>query len=123
LVILDASPYFGGRSGGATEKGIDPQKIIADLGNYAKRLSATLLIVDPITPLDPAERRHQPEPGSSPFADSIDSIATQYNQPAYRTICRKEPRPAPAASSSFSLPESFCSRSARSTASTSALWR
>ncbi len=51
LVVLDASPYFGGRSGGATEKGIDPQKIIADLGNYAKRLSATLLIVDPITPL------------------------------------------------------------------------
>jgi circadian clock protein KaiC len=49
LVILDASPYFGARSGG--EKGIDPQKIVADLGSYARRLSATLLIIDPITPL------------------------------------------------------------------------
>ena len=49
LVILDASPYFGAR--GAADKGIDPQKIVADLANYAKRLNATLLIIDPITPL------------------------------------------------------------------------
>jgi circadian clock protein KaiC len=45
LVILDAA------SGSATEKGIDPQKMVADLGNYAKSLGATILIVDPITPL------------------------------------------------------------------------
>jgi circadian clock protein KaiC len=45
LVILDAA------SGTATEKGIDPQKMVADLGNYAKGLGATILIVDPITPL------------------------------------------------------------------------
>jgi circadian clock protein KaiC len=51
LVILDASPYFGGRSGGTGEKGIDPQKIVADLGGYARRLAATILIIDPITPL------------------------------------------------------------------------
>jgi len=51
LVILDASPYFGGRSGGTSEKGIDPQKIVTDLGIYARRLGATLLIIDPITPL------------------------------------------------------------------------
>jgi circadian clock protein KaiC len=50
LVILDASPYFGARSS-AGEKGIDPQKIVADLGSYARRLGATLLIIDPITPL------------------------------------------------------------------------
>jgi circadian clock protein KaiC len=49
LVILDASPYFGARSG--SDKGIDPQKIVADLGTYARRLGATLLIIDPITPL------------------------------------------------------------------------
>jgi len=83
LVILDASPYFGGRSGGATEKGIDPQKIIADLGNYAKRLSATLLIVDPITPLI------LPNDATSPSQDQARSLiqliqSTQYNQPAYR---------------------------------------
>jgi circadian clock protein KaiC len=51
LVILDASPYFGGRGAGSGEKGIDPQKIVADLGNYSRRLDATLLFIDPITPL------------------------------------------------------------------------
>ncbi|HVO91452.1 MAG TPA: ATPase domain-containing protein [Terriglobales bacterium] len=51
LVILDASPYFGGRGSGGVDKGVDPQKIVADLGNYAKRLSATTLIIDPLTPL------------------------------------------------------------------------
>jgi circadian clock protein KaiC len=45
LVILDAA------SGSAAEKGIDPQKMVADLGNYAKGLGATILIIDPITPL------------------------------------------------------------------------
>jgi circadian clock protein KaiC len=45
LVILDAA------SGSATEKGIDPQKMVADLGNYAKSLGASILIIDPITPL------------------------------------------------------------------------
>jgi circadian clock protein KaiC len=48
LIILDAAPYFGARGGG--EKGIDPQKIVADLGNYVRRLGATQLIIDPITP-------------------------------------------------------------------------
>jgi len=51
LLILDASPYFGARSGSSVEKGIDPQKIVADLGGYARRLAATILIIDPITPL------------------------------------------------------------------------
>ena len=45
LVILDAA------SGSATDKGVDAQKMVADLGNYAKSLGATLLIIDPITPL------------------------------------------------------------------------
>jgi len=48
LIVLDAAPYFGARGGG--EKGIDPQKIVADLGNYVRRLGATLLIIDPVTP-------------------------------------------------------------------------
>jgi circadian clock protein KaiC len=50
LAILDASPYFTGRSGSATEKGIDPQKIVPDLNNYVKKLGASLLIIDPVTP-------------------------------------------------------------------------
>ncbi|HKY07482.1 MAG TPA: ATPase domain-containing protein [Candidatus Binatia bacterium] len=45
LAILDAA------SGSATEKGIDPQKLVADLGTYTKSLAATILIIDPITPL------------------------------------------------------------------------
>ncbi len=51
LIILDAAPYFGARGGNSIEKGVDPQKIVADLGSYVKRLNATLLIIDPITPL------------------------------------------------------------------------
>lgn len=65
LVILDASPYFGARG---TDKGIDPQKIVADLGNYAKRLNATLLIIDPITPLI------LPNDATSPSQDQARSL-------------------------------------------------
>lgn len=50
LAILDASPYFTARSGSASDKGIDPQKIVADLSNYVKRLNASLLLIDPVTP-------------------------------------------------------------------------
>ncbi len=77
MVILDASPYFGARSASATEKGIDPQKVVADLGNYARRLSATLLIIDPITPLI------LPNDATSPSQDQARSlvqlIQTQLN--------------------------------------------
>lgn len=45
LVILDAA------SGSATDKGIDPQKMVADLEVYTKKLGATILVIDPITPL------------------------------------------------------------------------
>jgi circadian clock protein KaiC len=51
LVILDAAPYFGGRAGAAAEKGIDLPKIISDLANYAKRMDAKRLAIDPVTPL------------------------------------------------------------------------
>jgi circadian clock protein KaiC len=54
LVILDAA------SGSAAEKGIDPQKLVADLGNYTKSLGATILVIDPITPL-----LLPPNPGTS----------------------------------------------------------
>ncbi|HZD39427.1 MAG TPA: ATPase domain-containing protein, partial [Terriglobales bacterium] len=51
LVILDASPYFGGRAALGSEKGVDLQKIVSDLSGYAKRLQATRLVIDPVTPL------------------------------------------------------------------------
>jgi circadian clock protein KaiC len=66
LIILDASPYFGARGGG--EKGIDPQKIVADLGNYVRRLGATLLIIDPVTPFS------LPPDASSPAQDQARSL-------------------------------------------------
>ncbi len=58
LVILDASLYFSGRPAGAGEKGIDLSRFVTDLADYANKLKATRLTIDPITPLiisrDPA---------------------------------------------------------------------
>lgn len=51
LVILDASPYFSGRAGASGEKNVDLTRIVSDLTAYAKRMAATRLVVDPITPL------------------------------------------------------------------------
>ena len=51
LVILDASPYFSGRAGAASDKGVDLQKIVSDLAGYATRIGATRLVIDPVTPM------------------------------------------------------------------------
>ena len=51
LVILDASQYFSGRAGSAGEKSVDLARIISDLSAYAKRMNATRIAIDPITPL------------------------------------------------------------------------
>jgi circadian clock protein KaiC len=51
FAILDASPYFSGRAGTVADKGVDLQKIVSDLAAYAKKLEATRLAIDPITPL------------------------------------------------------------------------
>jgi circadian clock protein KaiC len=51
LVILDASPYFSGRAGSATDKGLDLSKFVTDLATYANKLEAVRLVVDPVTPL------------------------------------------------------------------------
>jgi circadian clock protein KaiC len=50
LVILDASPYFSGRTA-IGEKGIDLSKFVTDLAGYTNKLEATRLAIDPITPL------------------------------------------------------------------------
>jgi circadian clock protein KaiC len=68
LAILDASPYFTARSGSAADKGIDPQKIVADLSNYVKRLGASLLVIDPVTPFI------LPADASSPAQDQARSL-------------------------------------------------
>jgi circadian clock protein KaiC len=51
LVILDASPYFSGRAGTPSDKGADLQKIVSDLATYAKRIDASRLVIDPVTPI------------------------------------------------------------------------
>jgi circadian clock protein KaiC len=51
FAILDASPYFSGRAGTVGDKGVDLQKIVSDLAAYAKKLEATRLVIDPVTPL------------------------------------------------------------------------
>jgi len=51
LVILDASPYFGGRAGAPQAKAIDLPKIVGDLTTYATRMEATRIAIDPVTPL------------------------------------------------------------------------
>ena len=51
FAILDASPYFSGRAGTVGEKGVDLPKIVSDLATYAKKLEATRLVIDPVTPL------------------------------------------------------------------------
>ena len=51
LVMLDASAYFSGRAGAATDKGVDLQKIVSDLAGYAKRIDASRLVIDPVTPM------------------------------------------------------------------------
>ncbi|HEY7316635.1 MAG TPA: ATPase domain-containing protein [Candidatus Binatia bacterium] len=51
FAILDASPYFSGRAGAMGDKGVDLQKIVSDLAAYAKKLEATRLVIDPVTPL------------------------------------------------------------------------
>jgi len=68
LAILDAGPFFEGRSGSATEQGVNPQKIVTDLGTYAKSLGATILIVDPLTPLT------RPVDSKSPGQDHARSL-------------------------------------------------
>jgi KaiC/GvpD/RAD55 family RecA-like ATPase len=50
LVILDAAPYFGARAA-TPEKAMDLQRIVADLAGYAKKLEASRLAIDPVTPL------------------------------------------------------------------------
>jgi circadian clock protein KaiC len=68
LAILDAAPYFEIRGGSATEQSVNPQKMVTDLGTYAKTLGATILIVDPLTPLT------RPMDSKSPGQDHARSL-------------------------------------------------
>lgn len=51
LMILDASAYLGARATMSPEKSMDLQRIVTDLAGYAKKLEASRLVIDPVTPL------------------------------------------------------------------------
>ena len=78
--MLDASAYFSGRAGTATDKGVDLQKIVSDLAGYAKRIDASRLVIDPVTPMifsDSAQSRS----GSGSFLHSPGALAVKYHEP------------------------------------------
>lgn len=102
LIVLDASPYFGARGGG--EKGIDPQKIVADLGNYVRRLGATLLIIDPVTPFS------LPPDASSPAQDQARSlIQLVQTQIGVTNLLTAQRGPGGASSSAIAIEEHLAS--------------
>lgn len=51
FLILDASAYFNTRALDDSSRGIDVQRILADLNAYVRRLGATRLVIDPVGPL------------------------------------------------------------------------
>jgi circadian clock protein KaiC len=57
FLILDASAYFGGRVG-EPGKGVDVQRVAADLNSYIARMGAVRVVIDPVGPLLSA---HNPE--------------------------------------------------------------
>jgi len=50
FLILDASAYFGARAGDPT-KGVDVQRVAADLNTYIARMGASRIVIDPVGPL------------------------------------------------------------------------
>ncbi len=50
FLILDASAYFGARSGDPG-KGVDVQRVAADLNIYIGRMGALRVVIDPVGPL------------------------------------------------------------------------
>ncbi len=58
FLILDASAYFGARAMDAG-KGVDVQRVAADLNTYIARMGATRLVIDPAGPLLAARNADQ----------------------------------------------------------------
>jgi len=50
FLILDASAYFVARAGD-TGKGVDVQRVAADLNTYITRMGAVRVVIDPVGPL------------------------------------------------------------------------
>ena len=58
FLILDASAYFGGRAG-EPAKGVDVQRVAADLNTYITRMGAARVVIDPVGPLLAARNADQ----------------------------------------------------------------
>lgn len=58
FLILDASAYFGGRAGDPA-KGVDVQRVAADLNSYIVRMGAARVVIDPVGPLLSARNSEQ----------------------------------------------------------------
>jgi KaiC/GvpD/RAD55 family RecA-like ATPase len=59
FLILDASAYFGARAVDAA-KGVDVQRVMADLNAYIARMGATRVVIDPVGPLLASRNADQP---------------------------------------------------------------
>lgn len=59
FLILDASAYFGARAVDAA-KGVDVQRVTADLNAYIARMGATRVVIDPVGPLLASRNADQP---------------------------------------------------------------
>jgi KaiC/GvpD/RAD55 family RecA-like ATPase len=51
FLILDASAYFNARVSDGANKGVDVERVVADLRNYITRMGASRVVIDPVGPL------------------------------------------------------------------------
>ena len=51
FLILDASAYFSARANDGQSKGVDVQRVVADLSSYIMRMGAARVVIDPVGPL------------------------------------------------------------------------
>jgi KaiC/GvpD/RAD55 family RecA-like ATPase len=51
FLILDASAYFSTRISEGANRGVDVERVVADLRNYVTRMGASRVVIDPVGPL------------------------------------------------------------------------
>jgi circadian clock protein KaiC len=51
FLILDASAYLNTRANDGPNKGVDIERVVTDLRNHIKRMGASRVVIDPVSPL------------------------------------------------------------------------
>ena len=51
FLILDASAYFSTRMNDGAHRGVDVERVVAELRNYITRMGASRVVIDPVGPL------------------------------------------------------------------------